>query len=172
MIHCEIELCVGCRMCEVACSLFHFGAVSPKLSRIRVAKLEEIGIDMAIACVSCLEKPCLECPSQALSVGSAGGIVLDSELCDACELCSDVCPIGAVGFHNEKPLFCNLCGGQPSCVPVCPTESITFKDDYREVSLLTFIESGGNPGTRRARFAEVQCRPVRESWKNGRRVDS
>ena len=85
MIHCEVQLCVGCRMCEVACSSFHFGAVSPALSRIRVAKLEETGIDMAIACVNCLEKPCLECPSQALSVSVDRGILLESDLCDACE---------------------------------------------------------------------------------------
>ena len=73
MIHCDIRLCVGCRMCEVACSAGHFGAVSPALARIRVAKLDEIGIDLAIACFSCTEKPCLECPTEALSVGAHGG---------------------------------------------------------------------------------------------------
>ena len=47
MIHCDIKLCVGCRMCEVACSSGHFGAVSPALARIRVAKMDETGIDLA-----------------------------------------------------------------------------------------------------------------------------
>ena len=64
-------------MCEVACSAFHFGAVSPAMARIRVAKLESIGIDTAIACMSCAEKPCLECPTEALSVGVNGKVVLD-----------------------------------------------------------------------------------------------
>ena len=36
-------------MCEVACSAGHFDGVSPALARIRVAKLDEIGIDLAIA---------------------------------------------------------------------------------------------------------------------------
>ena len=84
MIHCDIKLCVGCRMCEVTCSSGHFGAVSPALARIRVAKMDETGIDLAIACFSCNEKPCLECPTEALSVGDRGEIVLDSDFCDAC----------------------------------------------------------------------------------------
>ena len=79
MIHCDIRLCVGCRMCEVSCSSNHFGAVSPALSRIRVAKLDEIGIDMAVACFSCVEKPCLACPTEALSVGTQGVVLLDPD---------------------------------------------------------------------------------------------
>ncbi|MFQ5749772.1 MAG: 4Fe-4S binding protein, partial [Planctomycetota bacterium] len=97
MIHCTLEICVGCRMCEVACSSFHFGAVSPALSRIRVAKLEEIGLDMAVACLSCEEKPCLECPTEALSLQADGTILLDPEDCTACGVCVEECPVGAVG---------------------------------------------------------------------------
>jgi Fe-S-cluster-containing hydrogenase component 2 len=93
MIHCDVALCVGCRMCEVACSAFHFGAVSPALSRIRVVKLEAIGIDAAIACLSCDERPCLECPTDALSVGTRGEILLDPDLCNACETCVEACPV-------------------------------------------------------------------------------
>jgi Fe-S-cluster-containing hydrogenase component 2 len=172
MIHCEVQLCVGCRMCEVACSSFHFGAVSPALSRIRVSKLEQTGIDMAIACVNCLEKPCLECPSQALSVSADRGILLESDLCDACELCTEVCPIGAVGFHNEKPLFCNLCGGLTSCVTACPTQSLSYREEHREVSLESFSETNGNPASRRAHYAEVQGKSVRDHWKKGGRVEA
>ena len=84
VIKCDIRLCVGCRICEVTCSAFHFGAVSPALSRIRVAKLEEIGIDMAVACVSCAEKSCLVCPTDALTVGEEGEIALARELCTSC----------------------------------------------------------------------------------------
>ena len=79
MIHCDPRLCVGCRRCEVACAEFHFGAVSPTLSRIRVAKLESIGIDMSVACVSCIEKSCLICPRDALSSAEDGTILLDAD---------------------------------------------------------------------------------------------
>ena len=171
MIHCDIGLCVGCRMCEVACSAGHFGAVSPALARIRVAKLDEIGIDLAVACFSCLEKPCLECPTEALSVGPTGEIALDPDYCDGCGLCFEACPVGAVGFYDGQPLFCDLCDGSPTCVEVCPTGALSnVRDGDR--SLAPFMGSQGTPGQKRARFARVMAQPLREEWAAGRRADA
>ncbi len=172
MIYCDIQLCVGCRMCEVACSSFHFGAVSPALSRIRVAKLEAIGIDMAVACLSCLEKPCLECPTDAATVGEKGEILLDEELCIGCGACVEACPIGAVGFYDEQALFCDLCDGAVVCVNLCPTSALSYRDEYRETSLEVFLQSEGNPNEKRAQYARVQGEPIREAWQTGRRIDS
>lgn len=172
MIHCDVKICVGCRMCEVACSSFHFGAVSPALSRIRVAKLEEIGVDMAIACFSCEEKPCLICPPEALSVGENGEILLEIEQCTSCEICIDVCPVGAVGFFDDLPLFCDLCDGATSCVIACPSGALSFREEHREISLEAFLESEGNSNQRRAEYVRVQGEPIREGWRNGVRVDS
>jgi Fe-S-cluster-containing hydrogenase component 2 len=163
MIHCEVEKCVGCRMCEVACSAFHFGGVSPALARIRVAKLESTGIDMAIACLSCVEKHCLVCPTEALSVGDSGEIVLDADLCDGC-------PIGAVGFHDGAPLFCGLCAGEITCVGVCPTGALTYREDV-EVSLETCPDVRAGPSARRAIYAQASGEPVRRAWTAGVRVD-
>lgn len=171
MIRCDIRLCVGCRMCEVACSAHHFGAVSPALARIRVAKLDPMGIDLAIACLGCREKPCLECPTEALSVGSDGTIVLDEDYCDGCGLCFEACPVGAIGFYEARPLFCDLCDGSPSCVATCPTEALSHAPD-QEVSLAPFLEVQGTPGQKRAYFAAVQGEPLREEWEAGRRVDA
>jgi carbon-monoxide dehydrogenase iron sulfur subunit len=170
MIHCNTVLCVGCRMCEVACSTFHFGAVSPALSRIRVVKLEAIGIDLAIACMSCEEKPCLECPSEALSVGGSGLIVLERDLCNACETCVEVCPVGAVGFFDEEPLFCDLCGGAAPCIEVCPTGALSNRD--ARVSLAPYLQNEGRPCEKRALFAEHLATPIRQGWMQGVRVDS
>jgi len=171
MIYCNIKICMGCRMCEVTCSSTRFGAVSPALSRIRVAKLEEIGLDMAVACLSCLEKPCLECPTEGLSVGDRGQILFDAQLCDGCAVCVEACPIGAVGFYDSRPLFCDLCDGEPCCVKACPSGALSDRADCAPVSLEAFRLSKANPGERRARFVRVQGEPVRESWKNGARVD-
>lgn len=172
MIHCDVKICVGCKMCEVACSSFHFGAVSPALSRIRVAKLEEIGVDMAVTCLSCLEKPCLECPPEALSVGEKGEVLLDVELCTACGVCVEACPIGVVGFYDDLPLFCDLCDGATSCVNVCPSGALSYREEHKEISLEAFLHSEGHANQRRAYYVEVQAEPIREDWKNGVRVDS
>jgi Fe-S-cluster-containing hydrogenase component 2 len=158
-------------MCEVACSAHHFGGVSPALSRIRVSKLDEVGLDLAIACLGCTEKPCLECPTEALSVGSRGEVLLDPDFCDACGTCMDACPIGAVGFHDEQPLFCDLCDGANSCVGVCPTGALSYRPD-QAVSLEAFLDSRGSPGQRRAHYLAVKGAPLREEWAAGRRVDS
>ena len=159
-------------MCEVACSSYHFGAVSPALARIRVAKLEEAGIDMAVACVSCLEKPCLECPTEALTAGAAGEMLFDAEACNACGICVDACPIGAVGFYEDQPLFCDLCGGATPCVNVCPTNSLSYREDYRGESLRGFLQCAGSPSQRRAAYVRAQGEPVRASWVRGARIDS
>ncbi len=172
MIHCDVKTCVGCRMCEVACSSHHSGGVSPAFSRIRVAKLEETGLDLAVACVSCLEKSCLECSLDALSVGAHGEICVDLELCNACGTCAAACPIGAAGFHEGRPLFCDLCDGETVCVTVCPAGALSFSEDYREVSLNTFLSSKGAASERRARYALQQGTPLRESWRKGVRIDS
>ena len=172
MIECNIRLCVGCRMCEVACSVFHSASVSPALSRIRVSKLEEIGLDMAVACVGCCEQPCLECPKEALSAGARGEILLDARLCDACRVCEDACPIGAVGFCDDRPLICNLCGGEPMCVAVCPTRALSCREGARDISLRAFQNFVGSPGEKRARYVRAQGEPLRASWQEGARVDS
>ncbi len=170
MIHCDVRTCVGCRMCEVVCASHHFGAVSPVLACIRVAKLEEIGIDFAVACVSCVERPCLDCPTGALSLGAHGAVLLDAGLCNGCETCVGACPIGAVGFYQGQPLICDLCDGDPACVGACPSQALSFREDYREVLLAEYLPARGNPGQRRAHLALARGLPLRGCWKNGERV--
>lgn len=155
----------------MACSSFHFGAVSPGLARIRVAKLEEAGLDLAIACLSCAEKPCLECPTDALSAGANGAIFLEAGLCNACRACVEACPIGAIGFHQDRPLFCDLCDGSAACVRACPSGSLSFREDYRNIPLAEFCPSRGNPSQKRATYALAQGVPLRAAWKDGARVE-
>ena len=40
----EMELCSGCRTCELACSFHHSGIFSPELSSIKISKSNRTGI--------------------------------------------------------------------------------------------------------------------------------
>ena len=171
MIHCDINKCVGCRMCEVTCSSFHFGAVSPAMSRIRVAKLEATGIDMAVSCYSCIEKPCMDCPEEALYSGTNGEVILLDDLCTSCEQCVEACPVGAVGFYEDWPLFCDLCGGEKLCIESCPNDALSYHEN-NEVSLKEFMSAEGKPNQKRSEYVNALGKSIRESWIMGARVDS
>jgi len=169
MIRCHIERCNGCRMCEVACGVRHFGAVSPVLSRIRVAKLEAVGIDMAIACLGCAEKPCLECPSDSLEVDDKGVIRVDDDTCIECGECVDACSVGAVGSFEGRPLFCDLCDGEAQCIEICPTGAL-YLEEGAGPSLEGLTGAEGSPSQRRAAYAKACGEPMRERWAAGERL--
>ncbi len=67
----DIEKCVGCRTCEVACSLKNTGTVNPTRSRIRIVRYEKQGEFhnfIPMVCQQCSTPLCLEaCPVNAIS---------------------------------------------------------------------------------------------------------
>lgn len=63
-------LCTGCRMCELVCSLHHFGECNTQRSAIRVLTREKDGIALwlPLVCQHCEPALCIEaCPTGALS---------------------------------------------------------------------------------------------------------
>lgn len=48
MIKIDINKCVGCRTCEIACSYHHKGYFNPKYSSIRINFKDNYDIDFAI----------------------------------------------------------------------------------------------------------------------------
>lgn len=53
---------------------------------------------------------------------------INAELCSACGLCADVCPVEAIsqiGVYKIDPELCTSCG---LCEEDCPSEAIHFEE--------------------------------------------
>jgi len=122
--------CTGCRTCEMVCSLRHEAKCSPLLSRTRVVKFEDRGLNFPTVCTHCSKPQCMAACSQgAMKLDSkTGAVLIDEELCTGCRACLAACPRGQVGFHPEKGIAfkCDLCGGDPQCARFCPTDAIRY----------------------------------------------
>jgi Fe-S-cluster-containing dehydrogenase component len=123
--------CVGCRLCELACSLKNSGEFNPARARVRVMGVDEF-FTLPIVCFQCERPYCMEvCPSGALVKDKESGLVsVTKEKCVGCKMCTLACPFGSIVFSGEDKtaVKCELCGGNPECTQFCPTGAIEFKE--------------------------------------------
>jgi Fe-S-cluster-containing hydrogenase component 2 len=131
-IVCDPVKCIGCRMCEYACSAAKTGSFDPSLSRIRVVRVEPITM-MAIACRLCADAPCITaCPRNSLSRSELNGsIIVDTDKCDGCGWCAEACDFGAVVINPETrdAEICTLCSDLPEgprCIAFCPKDALSL----------------------------------------------
>lgn len=141
-VYVDVELCVGCGACSVAC--MDQNDIDPESSRQpfrRVHKSEEghnpnASIHyIAIACMHCEDSPCIMgCPTGAIAKDeNTGAVLIKRELCIGCHSCALACPFGMPRYDAEEKLDkCVLCtervayGLQPACVEVCPFSALQF----------------------------------------------
>ncbi|MAF94600.1 MAG: (Fe-S)-binding protein [Rhodospirillaceae bacterium] len=124
--------CTGCMQCEMACSFHGEGAFNPAKSRIKVFEFKERSLFVPYTCTQCNEAWCMTvCPADAISVdGDTGAKVVDDDVCVGCKVCTIACPFGTVNYNADtgKVIKCDLCGGEPACVEICPTTALSFVD--------------------------------------------
>jgi len=137
----NIEKCLACKSCEIACALVHSKskvleeavAESPRPQRmVTVEAAGEFGVP--IQCRHCEAAPCVEiCPTGAIQRQSEEGpVVVEKELCIGCKLCILICPFGVlrIGSEGRAIIKCDMClermeeGEDPACVEACPTKAL------------------------------------------------
>ena len=168
MIIIDLTKCTGCRRCETVCAFYHTGKVSNRIARIKVVNLYENGLDGPVVCQQCEERYCLQCPVDAISIGSLGQVIIAPTICTLCRTCERNCPIGAIEQFNAFIYVCDLCGGRPKCVEACTEGAIIYVHPAPKVSLAGFHQQTKNmtPSEKRRLFIEHHGIALRKQWEN------
>ena len=135
----DAQKCIGCRSCENYCALKHEQVCNPAKGRIHVVKWEQDAVFVPVNCMRCEQPACeLACPRHATFRNyQTGALEVNPDRCIGCLSCVFECPFGATFVDPEdgRVLKCDLCGGDPTCVKVCPTNAITYEDVSKEAYL-------------------------------------
>jgi len=122
--------CIGCRLCELVCSLRDKREFSPREACVSV--VDDVKQSVIHACLQCGHKMCMDgCLRKALEVDPTFGTIrVVNEKCDGCGKCVLACNNHAIQLVSPQgPVrVCDLCGGEPLCASVCPTGAIVFQD--------------------------------------------
>lgn len=157
VIYMDLNRCIFCRACEVACEKEHNG-----ISNMFVQLVDE-RYAVPMNCRHCETSPCtLVCPTQAVHREGPDAVIVDTMVCIGCKLCSLACPFGMIwpDTFNKVARKCDLCihrreaGLDPACVATCSARALAFGElddflvDIRKTSGVTIIHSaGGDSGT-------------------------
>lgn len=136
----DIEKCMGCKSCEIACRVAHsltkniFSAIfEEKLPQKRVFVEYVEGFPFPIQCRHCDEAPCtIACMTGALYKDENGITCYDESVCVGCFMCVMVCPFGIINKNRYKKRIvkCDRCPERdiPACVEACPTKALSFNE--------------------------------------------
>ena len=135
------DTCIGCHACTVACKAEHdvpLGVNRTWVKYIESGSFPDVARHFAVMrCNHCDNAPCVTiCPTNALFHRDNGIVDFDTANCIGCKSCMNACPYDALYIDpaDHTAQKCNFCahrveaGLQPSCVVVCPTQSIVAGD--------------------------------------------
>ncbi len=157
----NVEACVGCGACTVACMDQNDMLFDPNdgtTPHRRVFQVEEGHFPDAkihyasISCMHCQDPACVAgCPTGALKKDKeTGAVVYDQNLCIGCHSCALACPFGIPRYNRDnKVIKCGECAGRvkagllPACVRVCQTGALQFAEvnEYEDEKETRFLKS-------------------------------
>ena len=217
----DLDTCVGCHACAVNCKEWNTGGHYAPLpdhqpygskpdgvwfNRIHSYEAEDSGcggrtVNFPRSCLHCEQPQCVTvCPTGASYKRAEDGIVLvNTDICIGCKLCSWACPYGAREFDEDAGVMkkCTLCidriyntslpeaEREPACVATCPSRARhfgDFNDPESNVSKLVasrggvdlMPELGYKPVNKYLppRRAQIPTRPAEAPIRNGKGVGS
>ena len=117
---------MGCRVCEIACSYRHFGEYNPLLARLRVPRAYPLPQAPKV-CLQCVRPKCVDACSAGALIREERMVAYYHDKCIQCGACIKACPFERTWRGpNGMPLKCDLCGGNPECVSLCPKHALSF----------------------------------------------
>ncbi len=133
--------CVVCESCMNFCSHAHEGSAVPALSRIVIDPTEYEWMMHEKKLSTVKRTVCQQCPGVAPCMAACnvpgamyrdkktGAVIIEDDTCTNCRACENVCPYEAVWFVEamDKMIKCDLCGGKPECVEICPVGVLQYE---------------------------------------------
>jgi Fe-S-cluster-containing hydrogenase component 2 len=134
IIH-DPDVCTGCGICELMCSLYQEGVQGPALARSHIIRQPFTANHSHIICQQCSSPGCyLACPlkDKAICVDiTTDTVYVNEDECTGCGECIDACPFQPprIRINTEKKVAfkCDLCRGReggPICVEYCPFQAL------------------------------------------------
>ena len=129
----DLDKCIGCRACEVACSAYHatpkYSSTNPARSRIRVV-IDELN-DCYVPIRAGDYTPA-ECTGRH-------SYTINGKQYRQCSFCGVSCPSRDLFKEPDSglPLKCDMCEDdppidEPMCVQVCPHDALTYEEREEE----------------------------------------
>jgi Fe-S-cluster-containing dehydrogenase component/DMSO reductase anchor subunit len=158
----NINKCVGCHACVVACSIEN--KTVPDIQWRGITSINPTGfpdiplLHLSLACNHCTDAPCMKnCPALAYSYDKISGAVIHhAEKCIGCKYCTWACPYDAPKFNIKSRIIekCTFCYNRinellkPACANLCPTGALDFIDapeDIEYSGIIGFTDTGIKP---------------------------
>lgn len=136
----NMDACIGCRTCQVACKDKNDLEIGIKFRHLRDFEVGEYpsvaAYHLSATCNHCMNPACVSaCPNGAMFIDEEDGTVQhDDTKCLGCQYCVEACPYSVPQYIESINLThkCDACkqlreaGEQPACVAACPMRAIEF----------------------------------------------